>query len=284
MNKTLSFNYYRYQLVPKVTIQGQLDGRASSLDEIKKNKNKYFSEVLKGVKFNLSKGNLPYKIIYESKERYYLFLSNIKKTSYVKDFKTFDIKSEPYVEILVDNNPNVQIIAISKNPDAFSHTKTVAKIIETTFNLKLNKDNVELHVQPIFEKIDFWKVVKKNPYIEKITFEIIKPNISNISGVFKGELRELVDDTNSHQTLITLNAPPKSFLTEIKEENDKINDIVDYSAEGGGNIKIKFKSERKHYQTEQSIKNETFSTEFEVENAPKDIVGKFFANVFKMLK
>lgn len=284
MAKIISFNYYRYQLVPKVSIQGQLDGRASSLEEIKKFKNKYFSEVLKGVTFNLSKGNLPYKILYQYKEKYFLLLSNIKKTSYVKDFKTFDIKSEPFVEILINNDPKVQIIAISKNPDAFVHTKTVAKIIETTLNFKLDRDNVVLHIQPIFEKLDFWNVVKKNPYIEKITFEIIKPNISNISGIFKGELRELVEDTNSHQTLITLNAPNKSFLTDIKEENEKINDIVEYSAEGGGNIKIKFKSERKQYQTEQSIKNETFNTEFEIENAPKDIINKFINSVFKSLK
>lgn len=284
MIKTTSFNYYRYQLVPKPIIQGHLDGRASSIEEIKKNKNKYFAEVLKAVKFNVSKGNLPYKIVYENRERYYLLLSNIKKTSYIKDFKKFDIKSEPYVEILIDNNADQQIIAISKNIDAFAHTKTVAKILTTTFNQKLDKDNVVLHIQPIFQKVEFWRIVKQKPYIQKITFEIIKPNISNISGVFKGELRELVDDTNSHQTLITLNAASKSVLTDITENNKKIDDIVDYSSEGGGNIKIKFKSERKQYQTESSIKTDTFNTEFEIDNAPKDVIKKFLTSVLRSIK
>ena len=239
---------------------------------------------MKSVKFNISKGNLPYKIVYEDNERYFLLLSNIKKTSYVKDFKTFDIKSEPYVEILIDNNPSEQLIAISKNPDAFVHTKTVAKILATVLNLKLDKDNVELHIKPIFQKLDFWKIVHEKPFIQKITFEIIKPNISNISGIFKGELRDLVEDTNSHQTLITLNAANKSILTDIKEENKKINDIVDYSSEGGGNIKIKFKSERKQYQTEQSIKSDSFQTEFEIDNVPNNMIGAFIDNVFNSLK
>ena len=279
--KTYHFDYFRYQLVPKKTIQTTIDGVASTYEDIKAKKNDYFAEVLKAVRFKNSKGDLPYKLIHEEENFFYIWLSNIRQKRYIQDFKETIVMTNPFVDILIDNTPKNQVIAISKNIDAFEDSKAVVKILIQTLNRYLDKYNITLHIQPIFQKDEFWNIINERKSIKKITFEIIKPNISNISDVFRGELRELVEDTNSHQTLIVLNAPDNGALNSINQENERIDSIVDYSAEGGGNIKVKFLNEKKTYQTEQSIKKEVIITQLIIEHATTYELNNFIQSVIE---
>jgi hypothetical protein len=279
--KTYHFDYFRYQLVPKKTIQTTIDGVASTYEDIKAKKNDYFAEVLKAVRFKNSKGDLPYKLIHDEEKLFYIWLSNIRQKRYIQDFKETIVMTNPFVDILIDNTPTNQVIAISKNIDAFEDSKAVVKILIQTLNRYLDKYNITLHIQAIFQKDEFWHIINARKSIKKITFEIIKPNISNISDVFRGELRELVEDTNSHQTLIVLNAPDNGALNCINQQNARIDSIVDYSAEGGGNIKVKFLNEKKTYQTEQSIKKEVITTQLIIEHATTSELNNFIQSVIE---
>lgn len=92
-------------------------------------------------------------------------------------------------------------------------------------------------------------------------------------------MRELIESTNSHETTLSLHSPKRGTLDEINEKNDRVKALVDYSSEGGGNIKYKFKNDRKVYQTSDNIKVETIHTSFEAENATPDSLEFFIKSI-----
>lgn len=279
------FEYYRFQLVPKKVVQLSIDNVAYTSDEIKAKKNEYFSEVLTKTTFKGKKGNLPYRIVYEKNNIFVLFLSNPKPYSYIHDFQKQQGTTEPFSIIVIDNNPENQLMAISRNTEAFSDTKTVVKILSQTINKHLDHYNVVLHIEPIFQKEEFWKIVGgKKEEISMIRFELIKPNLTNISGCLKDELKRVIDTTNSHKTVVEFNAPARAALEDITPSNNDINGLVDYSANGGGNIGVKFKHDRKKYQTAESIKVELETTEVEIQNANPAQLDAFVDSICSKLK
>lgn len=60
--------------------------------------------------------------------------------------------------------------------------------------------------------------------------------------------------------------------------------MVDYSANGGGNIGVKFKHDRKKYQTAESIKVELETTEVEIQNADAAQLESFVNSICSKLK
>ena len=161
-------------------------------------------------------------------------------------------------------------MAISRNTEAFSDTKTVVKILSQTINKHLDHYNVVLHIEPIFQKEEFWKIVGGN--------------LTNISGCLKDELKRVIDTTNSHKTVVEFNAPARAALEDITPSNNDINGLVDYSANGGGNIGVKFKHDRKKYQTAESIKVELETTEVEIQNANPAQLDAFVDSICSKLK
>jgi hypothetical protein len=106
---------------------------------------------------------------------------------------------------------------------------------------------------PTFEKNIFWEIVEKYPNkILSTEFLMISPNLSNISDALNFDLNKLHKDTNTQETTLRLQSDKESNLT-LTKENDFIASIVDYSSEGGGNIKVKVKGLRKTIRTQDSV-------------------------------
>ena len=115
----------------------------------------------------------------------------------------------------------------------------------------------ELHLNAA-EK-EFWDLVGRyQGRITQLTFDLVSPNMANISKDLKVNLREFYEDTNTHKTKIELTSDKGSHL-EIKNDSKLVNSLVDYSAEGGGNIAMRVAGYTKKFHTAQSI------TEFSVE-------------------
>jgi hypothetical protein len=173
------------------------------------------------------------------------------------------VDNYPNTTIAINNKPDQQIIAISQNRQAFSSTKVVAKILEVNLNNILREAALEAVVAPILEENVFWDLVGDHENeLTQLRFELIKPNMANISGAFKKEIRQLSDSTNSLRTVVELNAPDGSALENIDKGNPFINDLVHYSALGGAtNISMKVKKLKKRIQAGDTIK------EVEIEEA-----------------
>jgi hypothetical protein len=113
--------------------------------------------------------------------------------------------------------------------------------------------------EPLFDKKEFWNIVRKYPkQIRQLTFDLVSPNMANISKNLDLNLKQLYEDTNTHKTKVELNADEESYL-EIKESSKFINSLVDYSADGGGNIQMRIAGMRKKLHTAES------PTEFNVD-------------------
>lgn len=283
MKKT--FDYYRYQLVPKDYIEFNLFEKTYSTEEIKANKNIFFTKVLKEVHFANRKGKLPFKFNMASDNIYWIQLANIKSTTYISDFEEHSIMTEPYVNILIDNNPEKQVIAISRNSQAYTSTEQVVDIIQQALSIELKKYNLKLYIAAINEHDSFWNIIKKTGgQVTRIEIEIIKPNLSNISHSLKEDVRTLIEDTNSHLTTLKLESAEDGILSGITPENENLNGIVNYSSEGGGNIKVKVRGQKELIQTKKSIKKMRVKFDIDITTNKVDEIKDIVEGVLNHIK
>lgn len=273
--KFISFDLFRFQLLP-ITQNVQTDAfnKINTLEDLKENKNKIFKEVISSVEFFNHKGyDVHHKVLIDS-EDWYVFKIGSKKTVEREspEFIIEKIESWPSVIVIINNNPDIQTIAISSNTKAFSSPRVVSNIIENTIQKNIKNKQISLHINAITDRNDFWNFVKK--YEGKITmvrFELISPNMSNISKSLKVDLKQINKDTNSHVMNLELNSVPDSSL-EIKTDNEMIDGIVDYSAEGGGDITLKIKGLKKTIHTQKTTRTIELE-ELETENLSIDILN-----------
>jgi hypothetical protein len=280
--KNIAYDVFRYQLIPKTTKQLELFGEQISIDELKARKNEYFHQSLLNIRnFISARGNILLHKIYLDQNDITVFKIGPEKTVTIQDreFEQMTIETVEDVRVIVDNKPDIQKIAISQNYNAFETSFVVANILETNLNKVLDEYGIEISINPILKKEDFWKLIHR--YEHKITslrFEIIKPNISNISGSLGEQFKDLINATNSLKTTVELKAPQGRVLENIDEDNKPLMEIADYAAKGGASdIKIKIKNVNKVIRTNSTIEKVQIS-DVEVSGNADD-VAKFYNQI-----
>lgn len=256
--KNVNFDLYRYQLLPITqNVQPDLYREILTKEELKRKKNKLFHEVISKLPNMLSNsGNsLQQKIVLDT-ESWFAFKLGTQKTIEIENenFNRELVDNWPHVTVIIDNRPNRQLIAISKNSRAFSSTSVVAKIFRESLKNHLANLQLSMHIEAIFEEKCFWKLINKNRgKVTSIKFELISPNMANISKSLKVDLKQINIDTNSHKTCLELNADDNASL-EIQEDNEVIDGLVEYASKGGGDIVLKVNGIKRSIRTKQSIK------------------------------
>jgi len=274
MDRPLTFQFYRYSLVPLSPGQQDLFREKITEEELKARKNSYFNEIFKGVDTYEHIGQTLVKNILFEQENIFLMKLGTKKSKRVHDinFTPKKVSDYPSIFIGINNDPNIQIIAISKNHAAFSDTNVVANILQKNFTRPLASYNLAIYIEPILDEFKVWELFKRHKNsIKKLEIDIVKPNLASISSTFKDEFRSMVDDTNSHRTNISLNASENGVLSSIDEDNEKLKGIVDYAREGGGNISLKVKGLKKKISTSKSVR-ETDIDELHLEGHPEFVM------------
>src|SRR5690606_7704208 len=215
----------------------------------------------------LTENNTDFPIIkFDSNQNKYIFgIANIKETELIKGFRTVKEKTEPFVYVLIDTNPDNQIIAISRNKDAFSSTTVTKNILKEIFNKHLFFNGLTIDIEQIFEVTEFWEYINKyKGRVKALDFEIIKPNMSRISKTIQNSLKPLIEKVNSHKTNLKLEAPREGVLENVNDKNALLNGLVEYSSEGGGNISLKVQGINRKITTEKMVKtskiNEVYLT------------------------
>lgn len=254
ITKYYKFDIYRFQLVPKKVLQLTVDNPDNTYEKVVAHKNEYFHNVIVKSSFTGKRGKLPVKIPFDKDNFSVLWLGNDKYQEIVEDFETKTVPTHPFSIIIVDNDPTHQILAISRNYKAFSDTSVIVRSLSEAINKELDYYNLVIHIEPITSKLDFWNMLKgKEGRVKSITFEIIKPNMSNISECLTDYLKEFTQETNSHKTMLQINAPDNGVLEGISENSPKMQQLVDYTTNGGGTIKTKVAGESKTYSTRDNI-------------------------------
>jgi hypothetical protein len=272
------FDLFRYQLVPQKTLQLKLFDKPITVEELKRNKNSYFAEALNGIK-KLHRNNevgLSFKLCNLNKN-YFLIKLGPKKGVKVQDedFNKQTVPNYPDVEIFINNHADTQGIAISRNYQAFSNSFIVANILENNFGRILREYDLAIYINPILKKDEFWAIVKRyEKRIIKIRFELIKPNLADISGALKDDLRDLMDRTNSHKTYLEINAAKESILENINKENENLNSIVTYAASGAGTISLKARGVSVKMYADRDITREIEIDSLDVTGEMSDVLDK----------
>lgn len=274
------FTEYRYQLLPNIKSDLFNYDKEISKSEIVQKKNQLFFEMLntnpefksnnQGKK-NKQVKELSTKFIKISEDITIFKIGTKKKIAInTKDLEKIEEEDWPSVLIKIDNKPDVQKIWVESNTKAFYSTDTVMSILSDTFNQYLEHKNLSVYIENIYEVSEFWDVIKKyKGEITRVTFDMISPNMANISEGLKFDLRGLKDSTNASNTKIELACDPKSNLN-IMPGNETIDSLVNYSGQGGGHIKIKVKLLKKSLDTKQMHKTVTFE-DLEIEGNAEDV-------------
>lgn len=196
-NRIVHFELFRYQLLPLTqNVQGDMFSAIGlkdidSVDGLRARKNEIFEMVLRDFP-SLSYHDSPinHKIDLHSPPWFVMEINTEKLLRREKpDFDTESIDTWPHVVVIINNDPNSQIIAISKNTRAFSSGSVVAKILAEAIDRFLKRYYLTVQVEALFERTEFWNLVKKyRGKLRSIKFELITPNMSNISKTLEIDL------------------------------------------------------------------------------------------------
>jgi hypothetical protein len=257
------FQLYRYQILPLDVVQDSLFDRPIPLEELIEQKNEIFADALRNLKeWQYHKGEIIYHFEGEDRNAFVLKMGVLRAvTLHTKDFEYDETQAEdwPKIVIAIDNDPEVQKAAIQLDYRVFQHTGTVARILEDNLNRVLRRDNLNVFFEPMFERGDFWRTVSQYPnQITRASFELVSPNMSNITRVLNVELGELCRATNTGKTNLELNGKEGSGL-RLSPDDPIVSSLVDYASEGGGKITLKISGLDQTITTSESIKEITIS-------------------------
>lgn len=100
--------------------------------------------------------------------------------------------------VIIDNRPGIQRIAIERKSTAFSHTKTVANILEASFCKLLKSKLLKVELSAVYSSNVFWDMLKKYPNgFSKVTFHFPHLNLDRLTKVMDKYLKTAREDWDS---------------------------------------------------------------------------------------
>lgn len=188
-----------------------------------------------------------------------------------KDFKVETIDDWPHVTAIVFNDPDVQKIAIERNSRAFDNTFVVSKILTENFQKALEDYGLSVEIEAIFEESHFWDLIAKyRGEIASVDFELVSPNMANMSKSLNERLKAMTKATNSERTNLKFNSARSSAL-EFDQSDRDLAGIVEYAAKGGGDIKLRLKGLNRRISTREAVKTIEID-ELTVEGPSRDVL------------
>jgi len=284
MNRTkqLTFNQYRYQILPTTqNVQLDLDGQVRSVEDLRAKKNAFFQQAFSAINiFNYSRGPIVHRKIWSDDDIIILQIGverDLKRTT--REFEEETVENWPDILVAMNNRPDIQMCIIQQG-GGFQKTATVAKLLEDNLNTQLLHYQLSVAFEPIYEKKVFWDLVRRyEGKVTQIEFELISPNMANISGALTIDLGALNRNTNTQRTNIQLNSDTSSSLTP-NEGDPLVSGLVDYASQGGGDISVRAKGVRKKIHTARGV-NEIHIDELHVQAARPEQLRDIFKEILK---
>lgn len=255
--KSTSFELFRYQLLPiDRFLQGNLLTGVGSIDELISRKNEFFSEAIKGTQnFSDERHETITKKLYEEDDFFLLRIAHNRSINReTKDFRDEVIDNWPSILVAIWNHPEKQLVAVQRRATAFSSSEVVVKMIIKAISNSLAHHHLRAIHEPLFEKQQFWSLLHQyEGRVKAVEFELITPNMANISGSLSEDLKSFAKATNSTRSKLKIESDPEAPL-HLEERNSTLQGLVNYSSEGGGNISLKIDGVKKKYHTSKTVK------------------------------
>ncbi len=227
-----------------------------TIEELTNRKNEIFEYVLKNFPTLRYRQNEIHQKVDLNSAPWFVMEINSQRSlkREMPDFNEERIDTWPHVVIIFNNRPDIQMIAVSKNTRAFNSGSTVIKILQDNLAPVLQVYQLSIDIGARFEEKEFWNLVDEHrEKIVSVNFELISPNMANISKNLKLDLKQIAVDTNSHRTDVKLNSSEGGILN-LNQDNSIVNSLVDYSSKGGGTIKLKIKGYKRTLSTSKHVK------------------------------
>ncbi|KAF1040343.1 MAG: hypothetical protein GAK35_03514 [Herbaspirillum frisingense] len=262
---------FRFQLLP-VTRNQQLnlfDGTLSS-EELVARKNQLFGDLLQDLPpLKTHSTELIQKVILASPEWLVLKIAPHRTLKRHRNFESETIDDWPHISVIINNDPQIQTIAVTKNPRAFSGSGIVVNLLAANLRPLLARLGLIMEVKARFNQNNFWTLIDKyEKSIQAIRFEYITPNMSSISKGLMQDLKHLSKNTNAQKAELELKAQGDAVL-EVLRDDKLVQGLVEYSSKGGGNISMKIKGLKRRCHTASEIK-EVEVDELEIQNPSKE--------------
>lgn len=268
------FHLYRYQLLPVDRhFQGDLYG-AATIDELLARKNNIFAEALRAPRaFSGGRTQTATQKLAEADDfLLYRIAANRSLQHETRDFKTETIDNWPKILLVIWNAPDKQLIAVQHRVAAFQETEAVLKLVFDSLAPLLAKSQLTAIWEPLFEKKVFWDLVDKyRGKIQEVDFELVTPNMANISGVLPENLRQFAKRTNAIKSRVAIASDGTSSL-RIDNNDPVVNALVDYSSEGGGDIALRLAGIKKRVHTSRTVREVTID-EMALQGTPENVAS-----------
>lgn len=275
IRKNAPFHLFRYQILPRERhFHGDLFNGITSVNELIGQKNRFFGEALESIdNFYSSNTEITTKCLFAEDDFYlYQIGANRSLRRETKDFSAEKLDNWPSILVAIWNDPEKQFIAIQNRSIAFQKSDTVAKFVLNDVSRKLQDKYLSVLFEPLFEKKVFWDLVNhNNRRITSVEFEIITPNMANISGSLKDDLKSFAKASNSTKNKLAIESAPGAPL-ELNDDNETLVGLVDYSSQGGGNITLKIAGMNKKIKTSRTVK-EVNLTDFQLGGPPEEVAA-----------
>lgn len=274
MTKTTNnsrFSLFRYQLLPiNRHYQGDFLIGATVEDLIAK-KNQIFRDVLVNTRSFSGRSEIIAKLLREDGDfLLYRVAANRSLRRELQDFREEELEHWPSVLVAIWNAPDLQLVAVQRRTNAFRKPEAVIGLILGALDEALKKFQLSVIWEPLFERSVFWDLARQyENRIKEIEFEIITPNMANISGTLPENLKEFAKRTNSVRNKVAIASDPDSALT-VTEDDATLRGLVDYSAEGGGDIAVRVSGLKKRIHTSKSVREVEIS-EVELQGDPQQV-------------
>ena len=195
------------------------------------------------VELKFKKGNKLYnhKMLFCQGGFFVFKIANDKSVNLEENFTKCKHEYSPSCNVIIDNRKDVQIIAVEEKKNVFKSTDVVSSILQDTFSKYLQSYRLSIDIRRIYDETDFWTIVAGNrDSIEKVRFRFSYPNLPALNKNVKEAIAEVAKSTASGNTEFTLEAQ-KGYSLNVSKKDSNLSSLVQMSADGGEEIKIKIK-------------------------------------------
>lgn len=245
----LDLYFYRFQLTPdRVRFNPELefdDTYITSIEMLTERKNEIFEKCLEDI-LNTKKQNQKYAVRKESSAVglpvYRIAVNRTKKVEI--DWQKGRFIDQPSFFMVVDNNPNTQIILLSKNSQAYPDMQSEQNKVQAILSGVLNKYYLKLSISPIYQESEFWNFISKyGDDIRKVKFELQTPNLADVSRHLGEWIKRSMKRSNADKASLEYEAPSNSSLNLEKDDPD-ISGMAAYASDGAGEVSFKISKRR----------------------------------------
>ena len=257
------YYFFRYQLSPdRLCFNNDLmldDTFIETLDELIERKNEVFRHILDSLvdltrdKEDAQKRKFQAKDALAGEGLLAYRIAVFQKKLLEIEWKRGRMINQPSFLMIVDNDPDTQILILEKNPQAYSNIKDAMKKVEKIFQELLKSYFLRISLAPVYDQSEFWSLLRtKDIPVKGLKFNLFAPNMPSISKSLSDWVKQSIENTNASESQLAYKATGSSCLN-LKETDKDIKGLVNYVADGAGSVQVQFKGNRSFEKVGESI-------------------------------